>query len=306
MKVAIASDLHLEFGDLDIDNPEGAEVLILAGDILVANHLRRNDPYGIMDGTRSQRYHDFFQRCSQNFEHVLYVAGNHEHYDGDFVYTHNILRQNFEYLKNVHILERNVFRHKDFVFVGSTLWTDMNRADPMTLQHMKSAMNDFRCVDNSAKKIYRKVPLYKKGEDGQYVRDEKGNYIQDGMKMKEENALFSPQDALEDHYKNVGFITAEYNDMAPWEAMVVIGHHSPSHKSCHPYYAHDQLMNGGYHSNLEGYILDRPGIHLWVHGHTHHDFDYKIGDTCRVVCNPRGYIGHEARAREWKLKVIDL
>jgi hypothetical protein len=35
-------------------------------------------------------------------------------------------------------------------------------------------------------------------------------------------------------------------------------------------------------------MLDRPQIKLWTHGHTHHPFDYVIGE-CRVVCNPRGY-----------------
>lgn len=27
---------------------------------------------------------------------------------------------------------------------------------------------------------------------------------------------------------------------------------------------------------------------LWIHGHIHTSFDYRIGST-RVVCNPRGY-----------------
>jgi hypothetical protein len=30
-----------------------------------------------------------------------------------------------------------------------------------------------------------------------------------------------------------------------------------------------------------------------------------IGET-RVVCNPRGYHGHEARADEWKLLTVDI
>ncbi len=34
MKIAVCSDLHLEFGDLDLHNDEGADVLILGGDIL--------------------------------------------------------------------------------------------------------------------------------------------------------------------------------------------------------------------------------------------------------------------------------
>jgi hypothetical protein len=47
-------------------------------------------------------------------------------------------------------------------------------------------------------------------------------------------------------------------------------------------------MNGAYHSDLREFILDRPQIKLWTHGHTHHPFDYMIGET-RIVCNPRGY-----------------
>jgi hypothetical protein len=52
-------------------------------------------------------------------------------------------------------------------------------------------------------------------------------------------------------------------------------------------------------------MLDRPGIKLWTHGHTHEDFDYMIGD-CRVVCNPRGYINYEPRADSFKLKIVEV
>ena len=47
-------------------------------------------------------------------------------------------------------------------------------------------------------------------------------------------------------------------------------------------------MNGAYHSDLSDIMLDNPQIKLWTHGHTHHPFDYVIGET-RIVCNPRGY-----------------
>ena len=57
-------------------------------------------------------------------------------------------------------------------------------------------------------------------------------------------------------------------------------------------------MNGGYSSNLEEFILDRPQIKVWTHGHTHDTFDYMIGST-RVMCNPRGYNGYEERAKEF-------
>ena len=40
-------------------------------------------------------------------------------------------------------------------------------------------------------------------------------------------------------------------------------------------------------SDLEARILQwQP--QLWLHGHTHDSFDYRIGGT-RVVANPRGY-----------------
>jgi len=52
-------------------------------------------------------------------------------------------------------------------------------------------------------------------------------------------------------------------------------------------------------------MLDHAQIRLWTHGHTHEDFDYEIG-TCRVVCNPRGYVGHEPRAQNYQFKTVEI
>lgn len=72
---------------------------------------------------------------------------------------------------------------------------------------------------------------------------------------------------------------------------VVVTHHAPSFKSMHPCYAYDLELNHAYMSNLEELIQElRPS--LWIHGHVHTSFDYKVGDT-RVVCNPRGYVNYE-------------
>ena len=87
--------------------------------------------------------------------------------------------------------------------------------------------------------------------------------------------------------------------------IVVVGHHSPSHQSIHVDYARDTMMNGGYHSNLDEFILDRPQIVLWTHGHTHVPFDYNIGTT-RIVCNPRGYAGWDPAADNFTLKFLDV
>lgn len=303
MKVAVTSDVHLEFGPLEIKNDVDADVLVLSGDICVARDLKERDVYNIMEGTRSSKLHDFFTTCSENFKHVIYVAGNHEHYDGDFQTTYTKLKINLAYLKNIHVLDKESVKIDDTTFVGTTLWTDMNKGDPLTLFHMRKAMNDFKSVSNSGRVVTRTVPLYKKGEDGQYIKDEKGCYVPDGYKKKEDKALFSPEDAMEEHYRCVDFIkmATEGQD----GKFVVCTHHTPSHQSCHPYYKNDELMNGGYHSNLEHLMLDRPQIKLWTHGHTHEDFDYMVGDT-RVVCNPRGYVKYESRAANFKLKVFEV
>lgn len=157
MKIAVCSDLHLEFGDLKFDNPGDVDVLILSGDILVARDLMEHDPHGIVDFGKSARYHRFFQDCSANFPHVIYVAGNHEHYHGDFKYSISDIKKRFAYLTNVHVLDKEVFELNDIVFVGGTLWTDMNKEDPITLHMISKMMNDFRCVDNSNREVNYKT-----------------------------------------------------------------------------------------------------------------------------------------------------
>jgi hypothetical protein len=231
--------------------------------------------------------------------------GNHEHYHGDFKYTATELKRKLVHYNNLHILDREVFELNDVMFVGGTLWTDMNKEDPITLSAMKGMMNDFRCVRNSNRQVYHKVPVYERNANDELVRDPSGKPQAIGRKMKESPATFSPEDAVEEHRKMLGYIKTVYEDMPAWKQMVVIGHHTPSHNSCHPRYKDDQVMNGGYHSDLSEFILDRPGIKLWTHGHTHELFDYMIGDT-RVVCNPRGYDGYEDLADNFTLKVVEL
>lgn len=68
---------------------------------------------------------------------------------------------------------------------------------------------------------------------------------------------------------------------------IVITHMLPSFKSVAPKYAGDKT-NCFFVCDMEESIeLKQPM--LWLHGHTHNSFDYKINKT-RVVCNPRGYI----------------
>lgn len=288
MKIAVASDIHLEFGDLDIQNDHGAEVLILSGDICVAADLdmwdRRQTEMGFARW-RSEMFHEFFTRCAERFPHVIYVLGNHEYYHSDFATALGEMRRKLAYLPNLYILEREIKVIGDVTFIGGTLWTDMNNRDELTLYHMRTMMNDFRVIQNSA------VPVHFRTQEGEF---------------KTRVAKFSPEDAVTEHVKMKEYIqvVTAFLDQNP-NKYVVVGHHAPSRKSTHPRYAHDTIMNGGYSSNMDDFIIDRPQIRLWTHGHTHDDFDYVIGET-RVVCNPRGYINYEPKASEWKLKIVEV
>jgi predicted phosphodiesterase len=307
MKIAIASDLHLEFGDLDFDNNQGADVLVLSGDIMVANDLAQHDPYRLMgEHYRSTRFHDFMERCCARFPHVIYVVGYHEHYYGDFAVTVPHIKSMFSRFKNLHVLERDMVVINDVHFVGGTLWTDMNQEDPLTLYHMTKMMNDFRCVKNSNRFVnFRaRVPLDKPVgmTDQEWVDSPMEGRTRQEFKTR--TATFCPEDAVAEFRLTVEYLKLMLETHRD-RTFVMCGHHSPSRQSTHEMYAHDTVMNGGYSSDLEQFILDQENLVLWTHGHTHHPFDYEIGQ-CRVVCNPRGYIGHEPEAANWTLKTVEI
>lgn len=286
MKIAIASDLHLEFGDLEISNDDNADVLILSGDICVAADLdmrdRRQTELGFAR-YRSERFHDFFERCAANFPHVIYVLGNHEYYHSDFATALGEMRRKLAHLSNLYVLEREVKVINDVTFIGGTLWTDMNNLDSLTLYHMRTMMNDFRVITNST------TPVHFRTQEGEF---------------KTRVGKFSPEDAVSEHVKMKQYIQSVVQGNHDTK-YVVVGHHSPSKQSTHAMYASDTIMNGGYSSDMDEFITDHPQIRLWTHGHTHHPFDYVVGET-RVICNPRGYINYEPEAADFKLLTVEV
>ena len=282
MKIAVVSDIHLEFGDLDFENTEGAEVLILSGDICVANDLDHNNVASNVT-YRSTRYHGFFERCCERFPHVIYVLGNHEHYHGDYAATLEHMRSVLAYLPNLYIMEKESRVIGDTTFVAGTLWTDMNQEDLHTLAHMRGYMNDFRIISDS------RAEVNFKDQDG---------------KFRTRVGKWTPEASVVDHKAMKGVIR-ETVEADPRARYVVVGHHAPSRLSTKPRYQKDVVVNGGYSSSLDEFILDHPQIKLWTHGHTHDVFDYMIG-SCRIVCNPRGYAGHEEQANLWQLITVDV
>jgi predicted phosphodiesterase len=307
MKIAVCSDLHLEFGPISFENKDNADVLILSGDICVVNDLRVKDDFNIRgEHDKSNEYHTFFQECCARFPHVIYIMGNHEHYHGDFATSYNTLKERLGYLHNLHILEKEFVEINGVCFAAGTLWTDMNKEDPVTIQRIKGYMNDYRIIEDSAEVVNYRTFVNKDkpvgmSDDEWMALDYYDRVVQ---KFSTRPAKFSPEKSVVEHKAMMQFIreSIESRPDMPW---VVVGHHAPSKQSTKPRYQNDVIVNGAYSSDLSEFMLDHPQIKLWTHGHTHDMFDYMIGST-RIVCNPRGYIHYEGRADEFQLLTVEI
>ena len=254
MKFCLMSDLHLEFqGHQPLHFPD-ADVLVLAGDVLVAEDLRRFTradvalPHEQQRGVSATRYRQFLDQVTQRYPHVVWVAGNHEFYHGKFNQTLQTLRDECAHYPNLYFLEDAFVDVGDVRFLGGTLWTDCNNHDPLTMMTLQHDMNDYRVV----------------------VNDQAGY-----TKLR-------PVHTLQRHIKTKQFIEQNVTQKS-----VVVTHHAPSPQSISSEFKDEHDLNGGYASDLTELILDTQPL-FWLHGHMHHQQDYRIGET-RVLCNPRGY-----------------
>lgn len=249
MRFQLVSDLHLEFQPFEIIN-NGAQVLILAGDICVADYFKRSE--ASPKHVYAQKFRKFFEQCSAEFPYVIYILGNHEHYHGRFDDTVNTLRGVLADLPNIYILDNTSVDIGDVRFVGTTLWTNFNNDMWSAKLAVKGALNDYHCVQRVRNGCYRKL---------------------------------TPDDTLS--YHQAALVNIDHHARSH-DNVIVVGHHAPSLRSIDPKYASSGLINYGYASDLEQFIADRPSIKAWIHGHTHSSHDYVVADT-RILCNPRGY-----------------
>lgn len=263
MKISYMSDLHLEFGDLELP---GGDILILAGDIAEVKTLEHEyDPAFASLGSKINRYgrpdraRRFFVEETSKYNHVLYVMGNHEHYNSEFNSTAERIRRILP--DNVQLMENDEIVIDNVRFLGCSLWTDLNRDDPLTAQALSSMMNDYRVVKyhNLTKNAWHRL---------------------------------TPSITREVHRQSRAWLEDCLQEQKDKQT-VVITHHAPSFASIHRDYVTERLLNGGYASDLSDLILDHPQINVWIHGHIHQSQDYLIGGT-RILANPRGYVGHES------------
>jgi Icc-related predicted phosphoesterase len=94
---------------------------------------------------------------------------------------------------------------------------------------------------------------------------------------------FIPTTALEEHRTARAWLAQELARSFAGPT-VVITHHGVHPQSVHRRYG-DDPVSAGFVSDLSDLL---PKADLWIHGHVHDSFDYRVAGT-RVVVNPRGY-----------------
>jgi len=270
MRIWPISDLHFRTRDaLDLvkptDFPE-ADVCVLAGDVCDSVNAAIN----------------WVGKVIRPRMPVVWVLGNHEFY-GSSVTS---VRHNARLIANalgVTLLDDDAAVIDGVRFVGGTLWTDY----ALYCLPEDDAATRKTWTDNAMKAARLGISDHSQIDASDVVN---------GIIPRQ----FSPRDALAMHEVTASFIDRTL--AVPHDGpTVVVTHHAPHPGSIAAKYAGDPLTPA-FVSDLTG-LIERRKPELWVHGHVHDVFDYRVGDT-RIVCNPRGY-ADENRAFEWK-KVIEV
>ncbi|MDR3453340.1 MAG: metallophosphoesterase [Rhodoferax sp.] len=240
VKLLVLSDLHLEFCAFEPDPAavSAADIVVLAGDI-----------HPGADGI-------LWARATFAGKPIVYVAGNHEFYDGDWIETLALLRRTARE-HDVHFLENDAVDIAGLRFLGCTLWTDFaylgEHRQEEAMFEAERGLADYRVI----------------GVAGPDQR-------------------LSARLSMERHLASRAWLTTELMRGDP-RRTVVVTHHYPHRRSTAPQFASD-VLTPAFGSHLPVELLLRAS--LWIHGHTHSSCAYRLGDSrrsVRVVCNPRGY-----------------
>lgn len=188
---------------------------------------------------------------------VIYVHGNHEGYGHNLDDEIEKIRAAGAATDNVKFLDCDEQVIGSVRFLGAALWTDFKLFGDdrryFAMTKSEEVMTD-----------YRRIRLASKGY---------------GKLRAKDTAYF--------HEQHKGWIAEKLTEPHTGPT-VVVTHMAPSIQSVPSQYAND-LTSSAYASSLDE-VVSR--ANLWVHGHVHESFDYRIGQ-CRVVCNPFGYMAKD-------------
>lgn len=187
---------------------------------------------------------------------IVYVPGDHEYYGSSLAATDRRL-VDLSRNSKVTVLNCGEKRFGQIRVLGATLWSDFRLLGDGPVR--ERAMAQARSFSRDFSRI---------------AADETGN------------EAFSPTDCAQLFARHLDWLKARLAEPFDGET-VVVTHFAPASGSIAPRFA-DSPLNPFFVSNLDA-LIGTSGAALWVHGHTHDSFDYRIGRT-RVLCNARGYV----------------
>jgi len=211
----------------------------------------------------------FLQVAPTRFMHAIYVPGNHEFYGHDMdEWAKNLqaLADAYAFPKlSLSTLGVGELKLENVRFIFTTLWGD--------------------------------------GGKSQYEQLMVGKYLRDFSVIRRSGRGFKVPDMIELHKQQRAEVERLLGE--PFDGVnVVVSHHMPSYRLCHPRFGTD--ANGGFASNMDLFLSHDTAPHIWIHGHTHDSIDTRLWKT-RVVCNPSGYyFENDARYKNFKPRFLDL
>jgi Icc-related predicted phosphoesterase len=184
---------------------------------------------------------------------VIYVLGNHEFYYHSIPELTEALKRETNG-SHIHVLENDAVEIGGVAFLGCTLWTDFElfRDAATAMVVADQWMRDFTVIQRKSQKRW-----------------------------------FRPWECVKLFAESVAWLKGELAKHDP-DRTVVVTHHAPSPRSIPPHHA-GSALNPAFASDLED-LIKESGVRLWIHGHIHHNVDYRIGAT-RIYANQRGYAG---------------
>lgn len=218
--------------------------LVLAGDIILLKHL--------------SHYLPIFEIWSEQFKDVIWVFGNHEWFlkaiKPELIESTKL---KLAHLENFHVLNNEIYENEHYHFVGTTLWSDINKADYLTAMDVVAVSYDYKKIS------------FKEGERYSNLRPRQVS------KMFKDNELFIQESLLK-------------LKSSP-KIKVVVTHHPPTVKAITEY----MKLTPDYWSdfgNVNFKYLVEHDIEptWWLHGHIHETQTITEGNTT-ILSNTWGY-----------------
>ncbi|MFL9499143.1 metallophosphoesterase [Rhodopseudomonas palustris] len=260
MRIAVISDLHLDFAPL-LATSIDADVLVVAGDVAL---LTRGLPW-------------VAEVYGHQVGRIIYVPGNHEFYRGgpksgeaNTHYEEQMSRgRELATSLGIDLLQNDVIEIDGVRFVGGTMWSDWSLLPDGWSRRMAMMMSQKGWVDRSYV------------SERQFHNDFR-EILYGGRTSRDR---LTPSQMIALHAEAFSFFQRTLAEPFAGET-VCITHTAPA-TSVRERGAHSWLYGS---TDIESLMHGPTAPALWVHGHVHESWDYAIGET-RVICNPRGYLG---------------